>query len=221
MDRKFRVINEFLINDKNIANKEDIMVLKENEEYIKFENIRLWFHITMINYLIKEGYLEEILPIKTQNLSESDSILDYEKKYNMWDATHLMKNHDVQMIDSKFGFVWEYYPRYKTLNTEPINGVGIKLIESLFEGDFGYVDSLDLTFTLVKPVEEVKEKWVRIEHRKQLCDCVVKNMMTRVLNQNGDLVYKRDNYDERYIHTLFQYLTDSCSGYAIEYLEEN
>lgn len=207
--RKFRVLKDFTL------------VLGTSIVVRRFKKGEIFDYNHMINIddLLSDNTIEEILSDKKPISSEEGEkeMLDYDRKYNIHEVFTLLKSMP------QFTLVkdnWDYYtPFYYDKYEQTLINFNdrSKKVEHLFRLE----ELLNMTFTLVKPVEEVKEKWIRIEHGKQLCDCVVKNMMTRVLNQNGDLVYKRDTYDERYIHTLFQYLTDSYSGYAIEYLEEN
>lgn len=239
MIRIFKVLEEMFVTKGGI----DIVlfcgdVLEINDDHIPMCAFSKNQFIVGLEELIKHNKIREILPDKkpiilggisteefTNNLKhmnnvlneKSDSILDYEKKYNMWDATHLMKNHDIKMADSKFGFVWEYYSESNTLWTETFDEVRNDssdcFIEDLFDGEFGYVDSLDLTFTLVKPVEKVEEKWIRINTPKDLCTAIVKGKTIRW--GDGERITK---YDDKQIVILFNVLENEF--YTIEYLED-
>lgn len=154
--------------------------------------------------------------------------MDYEKKYNLWDATHLMKNNNIHMVDSKFGFVWEYYSACNTLWTGTFDKVRNEnsdcFIEDLFDESFGYIDSLDLTFTLVKPIEEVEERWIRIESRTGLFNKIREGKRireTKMIDENKAHAREFDTTKELKddIWNIFGKFDNT--NYFVEYLEEN
>ena len=217
MIRKFRVLKDVYVNIsdydyKPIMKYGDIIEVTILDDSIyTFNGLR--FNESWFKHFLKCGYIKEILEDKALISSDTKegNMLDYNKKYNIFDAVHLMKNHDIKMIDSKFGFTWEYYSSYHTLWTDSFEENCDMFIEDFFDENFGYIDSLDLTFMLVKPKEE--KKFTSINSHKELCRAIVdkKEFYTCGVKCNFDM------FNNGTIDTLYNMFDN---GVKLEYIED-
>jgi hypothetical protein len=204
MERKFKVLKNVYTNiskytHKPLMSEGEIIEVKVLGNGIHiFDDSR--FHPTWFEEWLKCGYLEEIVE-DTKNIEETENVLDYNKKYNIYEAMNLLKNNDLKMVDIHDYTHWTYLEGnlYSTWSNVRIEDIW-KLEEVL-----------NMTFTLVKPEEEKDEKWIKIETNHELCTAIVKEKKIRF---NG--VIQKEIYNSQ-IPTLFDAL---CVGWLIEYLED-
>lgn len=252
--KNFRVLENIFVRTSNytfkpIALEQEIIRVEVVGDIYKWKNYR--HDVSQFKEWERLGYIKEILPDKkpiisggvsteefTNNLKlandvineKSDSILDYEKKYNIYQAVHLMKNNDVTMIDSHFKIEWMFKNGHRTF----VSVGTLTEIDYFFDESFGVFDLLDLTFMLVKPVEvkEAKENWVEIKNDRELCHSIVNKNTIKVTDEK---FYEEDDGDEievenygaitfkppfttETIDRLYDY--KHMFRYKIEYLEE-
>lgn len=207
MERKFKVLKSFIfaesIYSKTVKLNKDMII---NEEYLG----------STINFLLSDGYIEEILPNENAILSgetETGSMLDYDRKYNIHEAMNLLKNNDLKMVDNSFhNCEWMYCEDGELINKENC------WLHELYKLE----EILNMTFTLVKPKEEKVEKWVEITSRTQLFKMIRDGKRIREIKSIDANKSQAREYDSTKlmddIWNIFGKF--GVNGYHVEYLED-
>jgi hypothetical protein len=163
--------------------------------------------------LIENGFIEEITPNENVNLSdekESGNVLDYDRKYNIHEAMHLLKNNDLKMVDSNYYAHWIYKEGDLVSDYSGTNIRECWKTEKL----------LDLTFMLVKPQEEKVDRWIDIKTNRELCNAIVRNKTIGLFARGREKPCSKldGNYEESGINYLFSHLDSKL--YDMKHLEE-
>lgn len=166
--RKFRVLKDMKVNvgvfQLRTIPSETILNLRDLGTVNGFNSF--WcseynFMIRDIKSVVSLGYIKEILPDEKPNLTESEN--PYGRQIYLAEAIHALTNHDV-LIKDKYGYIWDYDKIDETFYTYDDNKDTIIITDK-----YTLKEILEFQFDVVpKPVEEVKEKWVRIKSRAEL-----------------------------------------------------
>lgn len=214
--RKFKVLKSFEINDWCVY-EGDVILLAGN--ILRTSDGHYLAHISYypIEVLFNNYCIEEILPDEKPILTEENMNIEeniYSKKYNIYEILTLIPNipKDSRIECSLDNHVWDIAEEENTLiiwdsEVKRYNSINIEDIYSLKQ-------ILEATYTLVKPIEEVKEKWVRITDADKLCGMIVRKKKIRI---KDDLILG-EHYDDTTIETIYKEL---WNGRKVEYLEEN
>lgn len=193
----------------------EVEVLKNNI-YV-YDNWR--FHPSWFDMWLTEGYLEEILPDKKPILSEENKeMLDYERKYNLYEIMKLLEKmpYNTLVVNDYDECLWYLNDNERNLSTRSTHDNR----ESNITDEYKLLDIMYMTFTLVKPVEEVKEKWVRINNHKDLATAISKGKEIVAFNTHTKVTTIRTRvFTDRIIDKLFEQL--EYNYIEIKYLEEN
>lgn len=206
-ERRFKFIKDLNFDGKIIANNG--MTFTTNVLLNVFGGV-----VLSIDYLLRKGYIEEILPDKKPISSEENTNIEediYSKKYNIYEILTLIPNLPIgtnfkSSLDKKNEVSW-ISSKCGNYLVDANNLVNIQDV-------FNLKHILEATYTIVKPVEEVKETWIRITDADKLCSAIVRNKKIRIKN---DLILG-ENYDDTIIETIYKEL---WNGRKVEYLEEN
>lgn len=164
-----------------------------------------------ISNLIRYNYIEEILPNKKPISSEENTNIEediYSKKYNIYEILTFIPNLPTNTIYKCSLDSNEWTPTFSDKSLKLTKGS-----ERYIEEVYSLKEILEATYTIVKPVEEVKETWIEIETYKDLCSAIVNKKMIRL----GDGKPSSDYNDEQ-IETFFGALSHGV--FKIAYLEE-
>jgi hypothetical protein len=201
--RQFKVLRRFEYTSSEGAD----VLAKEGD------NIYALYPFFPLPELIENGFIEEITPNENVNLSdgkESESVLDYDRNYNIHEAVNLLKNNDLKMVDSNYYAHWIYKEGDLVSDYSGTN------IRECWKTE----QILNLTFTLVKPQEEKVDRWIEIKNSRELCNAIVYNKIIGVFDKNDDTM--RYRMDGEYEDSKISYLHE-CLRFGIcvlKYLED-
>lgn len=217
MERRFK---EFVVL-KNIYARISIYAgkpLAVEQEIIRAEilgDIYKWkdyrFHMSWFQEWERLGYIEEILPNKKPISSEENTNIEediYSKKYNIYEILTLIPNLPTNTIYKCSLDSNEWMPTFSDKSLKLTKGS-----ERCIEEVYYLKEILEATYTIIKPIEEVKEKWIEISCSKELCSAISNGKTIRV--GNGAPMEK---YNNKQITTLFGALNEGIV--KLEYLEE-
>lgn len=168
--RKFKVLKSFEINDWCVY-EGDVILLVGNIWRTSYGHYLAHISYYPIEVLFNNYCIEEILPDEKPISSEKHTNIEddiYSKKYNIYEILTLIPNipKDSRIECSLDNHVWDIAEEENTLiiwdsEVKRYNSINIEDIYSLKQ-------ILEATYTLVKPVEEVGEKWTPINTRLEL-----------------------------------------------------
>lgn len=209
--RKFRVLKDMMVSMgyPKIIPSETILSLTDLGVVNGFNSF--WcneykFIIKDLKAIIKMGYLEEIIPDKKPILIESEN--PYGRQIYLAEAIHALTNHDV-LIKDKYGYIWDYDKIDETFYTYDDNKDTIIITDK-----YTLKEILEFQFDVVpKPVEEVKEKWIKVQTSSELCSCIIKG---KTIKAQG-FVYKPEDLKAS---VLIDAIFDEIKRDGVWYLEE-
>lgn len=213
-NRKFKVMKDMrvsilflgqkVVKSDTIIELENIGMINGFESYLCISNN---FLITDLKFLLSTGYLEEILPDKKPNLTESEN--PYGRQIYIAEAIHALANHDV-LIKDKYGYIWDYDKIDETFYTYDDDNKDTIIITDKYT----LKEILEFQFDVVpKPVEEVKEKWIKVQTNSELCSCIIKG---KTIKAQG-FVYKPEDLKAS---VLIDAIFDEIKHGGVWYLEE-